>query len=328
MRDTKNTMKYRRILSVFAASLIVAVSGFHVVTAQQRGGSGLQISPTRNEISIDPGEAKDFSVNVKNVTTGEVTVKAYLNDFEADNESGEPNIIVDENVQQSPSSIKPFLKGLADFELKGGATKEVKLSLDIPASTGAGGYYGAVRFVALPKGADKPADRQVALNASVASLVLAEVSGDITEQIQIKSVKAISGDRAGSFFFSKPDKVAIDIQNEGNSFAKPFGRVQVNGMGGKEAYSYELNNKDPRGNILPQSSRTFTDEIKNIKFPGRYTVLANVAYGSGGEVITQKISFWYMPLWLLLVLVALIAVVGGYGYLLYKRRGRSSSRRR
>jgi hypothetical protein len=323
------TMQFRRVLAVLTACLVLAVSGFGAVRAQQQqqGGSGLQVSPTRTELTIPPGEVKDFDVVVKNVTKGPVSVKTFLNDFDADGITGEPKLVVDESKPRSPSSLKPFLKGIADFELRAGESKQVKLSVDIPNDTGAGGYYGAVRFVALPPGQREIADRQVALNASVASLVLVEVEGNIIEQIQINTIEVRKDDKPGSFFFSKPNKLAVDIQNKGNSFSKPFGRVQITGMNGKEVFSYEINNKDPRGNILPQSSRLFVDGLSGIKSPGRYKAIVNVSHGSGGEVITSSVTFWYVPVWIILVLLVLILLIAGYVYLNIRRRGRTHRRR-
>jgi archaellin len=313
--------KWRLSLAVLAITAVTVLgSTINAVIAQQAGGSGLQISPTRTELSVSPGEIKEFSVVVKNVTPGDITAKAFLNDFEADNVTGEPKIIVDDR-KNNPGSLKSYLKGLQDFDLKSGESKEVKLSIDASADMPAGGYYGAVRFAAVPKGSQQSeADRQVALTASVASLVLVEVSGNITEQAQVNSVKIYRNKKASSFFMSAPNNIGVEIRNSGNTFSKPFGRVTVNKAGGKEIFAYELNNKDPRGNVLPNSSRTFIDELKNVKTPGRYTVTANVSHGNGGEVITSKVSFWYIPAWLLAVIVVLLLAAVGGAYYLYKKQ--------
>lgn len=331
MRSYTKIMRYKGILAAIVALFALAIfGGVTFVRAQQPGGSGLQISPTRTELSVNPGEVKEFTVTVRNVTQGDISVKAFLNDFTADNVSGEPKLIVDEGQQRSPSSLQPYLKGMTDFDLKSGQTKEVKLSVDFPPNSSAGGFYGAVRFVALPKGSERAeAERQVALNASVASLVLVEVEGNIIEQIQLNKVEARLNDKGGSFFLNKPNKVAVDIQNKGNSFSKPFGTVQVMGMNGSEVFSYELNAKDPRGNILPKSSRTFVDDIQGVKTPGRYTIVANISHGGGGEVITEKVSFWYIPIWLIAIVVALLLAAGAYTYFaIRRRRGYGSSRQK
>jgi hypothetical protein len=79
-------------------------------------------------------------------------------------------------------------------------------------------------------------------------------------------------------------------------------------MFGKTTYSYQLNNTNPRANILPESSRIFIDPIKNINSPGQYTVTANVVYGSNATILTLKKTFWYIPLWLLCTILAVILI--------------------
>jgi len=303
-------------------SVLVCLSAAAIpLKAQQEGtGNGLQISPTRTELlQVNPGEVKTFTISVKNVTQAPVIAKATLNDFESDGTSGEPKIIVENNRERPPSSLEPFIQGLRDIELQPGEAEEVELSIDVPGNAAPGAYYGAIRFTAAPGGVDENTDRQVTLTASVASLVLVEVSGDIREQIQVRKVQAQRDGKAGSFFINPPNELAVEIKNNGNSFSKPFGRVTIN-KGKKEVSSYELNNKDPRGNILPGSVRIFTDKLENTNSLGRYTASISVSHGNGGQLITQSVSFWYLPVWFLALLAALVVAVGAGGFLLYKKK--------
>lgn len=304
--------------------------GLQNVVAQQGTGNGLQITPTRTELQINPGEQKTFNITVKNVTQADVRTEVSLNDFESDGVSGEPKIIVDPKAERPSSSLEPFIKGLQDFTLKAGESKVVTLTIDAPGDAPAGAYYGAVRFTTAPlTEEDNNEDRQVTLTASVASLVLVEVSGDITEQIQLRSTKVErrvnDGYKAGSFFMNPPSHLAIEVKNNGNSFSRPFGRVTIN-KGSKEVYSYEINDKDPRGNILPKSVRVFRDEIKNVSSFGRYTANISVSHGTGGEILTQKVSFWYVPAWVIAVIVLLLVAIAVAGYFVYKKKFARSRR--
>ncbi len=324
--------KWRALLVVIVAVLLFGLSPAHVSNAQQEGASGLQIIPPRSELQLLPGERKMFSVVIKNITSGDIIAKTVLNDFESDNASGEPKIIVDTS-KRTPYTLEGMLEGLQDVELAKGESKEVKLTINAPVDAVPGAYFGAVRFSAVPKGVGASSgQRQVSLTASVAHLVLVEISGEIKEQIQVESLKAQRGDSPGSFFIKSPDKVAVSIKNLGNGFARPFGRVTINGMGGKEVYSYEMNVTEPRGVVLPSSSRTFADIVKNIKTPGRYTITASLTHNNGGEVVNYTATFWYIPAWLLVLIVALLIGLTLTAYALYKRRfGRNkiiASRRR
>lgn len=317
------------IALTFVFSLVMPVLNTNAQEEGQNLGSGLQLSPTRTDLSGQPGEQKNFSITLKNITQNDVTAQAFLNDFESDDTSGTPQIIVD-NRERTPYSLERMLKDFNDVDLKAGETKELKLTIDIPVDVAPGAYFGALRYAAVPKGQTlSPAERQVALTASVAHLVFVEVPGDINAQIQVESLSAQRNDKKGAFFFETPDKVALGIKNLGNGFSRPFGKVTVSGPLGKEVHTYDVNNTDPRGIILPDSSRTFIDELKNVSLPGKYNLTAAVAYGNGGEVITYKSSFIYMPLWAIAVLLVLILVIVGGIYYVYRRRfsGKTNKRR-
>jgi hypothetical protein len=290
-----------------------------IVRAQQ-GGNALQISPTRTEISANQGEQKPFTITLKNITQGELVAKAIVNDFSSDNETGIPQIIVDTS-QRTPYSISSWIKGLSDVTLKPGETKEVKLSVDVPAGATPGAYFGAIRYALAPKDAKQSdEDRQVSLNASVAHIVFVEVPGNTVEQIKVESLVMQQGDKKGSFFFKAPNKSNLKIKNLGNGFSRPFGQVSISRALGGQVYSYDVNNRDPRGIILPNSSRTFTDDIKNIKVPGKYTATASVAYGSGGEVVNYKSTFWYVPVWLIILLIVLAILLIAFIVAVYRKK--------
>ncbi len=321
-------------LLVVAFTFIASFIAFPLVSAQTNnqatGGSALQISPTRTELSGQPGDKKTFSITLKNVASNDVTAQVFLNDFESDGESGTPQIITDTNRERTPYSLSKMLQGQTDVDLKPNETKEIKLNIDIPANTAPGAYFGALRYAAVPKGQSlSDAQRQVALTASVAHLVFVEVPGDINQQIQIQKVTAQVDNKAGSFFFKAPNKSAVSIKNLGNGFSRPFGQVVLNGPFGKQKHSYELNNTNPRGIVLPNSTRTFTDDLKNVKVPGKYSITASAAYGNGGEVVSYKASFWYLPIWFLILVVLLVAGAAFGSYTFYRRRiVKSSAKKR
>ncbi len=320
-------MRYWRRPGALFAALAVLIMHYPGVVSAQKGASGLQISPTRHELTVEPGEVKQISFIVKNITNTDVTARVRLNDFKSDDTTGQPQIIVDES-QRSDYSLRGFIQKLEDVELKVGESKEVKVTLDIPADAAPSAYFGVIRFDAIPKSTQAGgAQREISLTASVAPLVLVQVNGEIKEQIEVQKVTAARSDKAGSFFFSAPNKVAITIKNLGNGFSKPFGRVTVQNILGKEVTAYELNNTDPRGNILPKSVRTFRDDLKSVKLPGRYSIVASVAHGSGGEVVNYRASFWYLPAWALLALLVIVAGLGVLLYFLYRRRGYHNKRR-
>ena len=325
----------KRLSGLLIALVVIFTAQGGLVHAQgssgtQQGGNGLSITPTRFEFTIERGKAETANIQIKNVTEKPILARAFLNDFEPDGNSGNPRLIIDSQ-EQSSSSIKDFVIGLEDVNVGPGETVPVNLPIQIPENAAPGAYYGAIRFQAAPpeSSKDDSTNPQVALNASVAALVLVEVPGDITEKIEITNVSAYIDTKKGVLFTKKPNKSGIEIKNLGNGFSKPFGRVSVNGPWGKgEVNSYELNNTSPRGNILPKSSRLFINDISGISLPGRYTIQANISHGRGGEVLTTTTSFWYIPIWLVGILGVLLIGLVGVAFYLFRKYGSKTVKKR
>lgn len=319
--------KVKQLLIAALAVVMVAVNTGAHLTAQAPAGSGLSISPTRTELRIDAGGTDVVKVNLRNVTNSDIVAKAFVNDFESDNETGEPRIIIDDT-KQSATSVRPFLKNVTDIELKKDESKSFDVAVEIPGDASPGAYYGIIRYAAIPVGA-AATPGQVSLTASVSTIVLIEVPGDIRQQIQVQEVQAYRKGIAGTFFSSKPEETGVRVRNQGNGFVKPFGTVSITNPFGKQAQQYELNNSDPRSNVLPNSSRVFKNNLEGVSTPGRYVITANVSFGNGGEVLTVRHAFWYIPAWFMLILLIFILLVGFLVYWIQKKvRGTRSSKRR
>lgn len=314
-------MSMRRNLLGFIAAVFLSVALLAPVAVNaQQGGSGLQLSPTRTELTVNPGERETFTISLKNITQSKLVAQASLNDFESDNVSGTPKILVDTN-DRTPYTISKMVSGLQDVELAPGETKEIKATIDVPEGIAPGAYYGAIRYAVVPPDASQ-ADRQIALNASVAHLVFVDVPGSTAQQIQIQSLKMQKDDKPGGVFFSRPNQAALSLKNLGNGFSRPFGSVTINNMFGKEVYGYDVNNTDPRSIVLPNSSRTYVNEVGGIAMPGKYSMTASVAYGNGAEVVTYKSTFWYLPIWFIVVVALLVVAIISGAYALYRKKTR------
>lgn len=315
----------KRLLFVLVFGLLL-VPKFNSSTSAQTGGSGLSVSPTRHELTIEKGSADTITVTIKNISGVNVVARAVINDFEAKDESGEPKLIVDPT-QKTANSIKDFLLDVEDVELSKNESKRLIIPVQIPKNTPSGAYYGVIRYTAQQKTSDTNDEPQVALNASLGVIVLIQVPGSITEQIQAVRLRAERDNKPSSFFFSAPTHVSVTLKNTGTGFVKPFGRVNVS-KGSKVLYTYEMNNVDPRSNILPGSTRTFKDEIKDIKGFGRYTISTNLSYGKGGDILTMKSSFWIIPVWLIALVILFFILIIMLGIIILKWFNRSRKRRR
>lgn len=319
MRIAKQIM-----LSVSAVVLLfTAASSMVMAQTNEESGSGLSISPTRTELSIEPGEADVIKLSLRNVTSNDIVAKAFINDFESDGETGEPKILPESNSQDAPS-IRPFLIGVTDVSLKSGERKSFDIPVQIPEDAAPGAYFGIIRYAAVPVNNQDPEAGEVSLTASVGSIVLIEVPGEIRQQVQARDVLFYRKGVAATIFTVKPEEIGVRVGNQGNGFVKPFGSVVVIDPLGKEVHQYELNSTDPRSNVLPNSTRVFRDPINGVSKPGRYKVTANASFGNGGEVLTVQRAFWYLPWWFIVSVLALIAIIS---WIIFRVKKRLNGRR-
>lgn len=316
-------INFRKLSRAVAALVVLPVLAVVVPAgAQTPSGSGLSITPTLTEFTLSPGQAEKLDITLKNITVNPLIAQASINDFESDNSTGNPKLLTNTK-EVSPNSIRNFIVGLDNVPLAINEQKKVTVAVQIPKDTPAGAYYGVIRYKATPaiQGA-APAPGEVSLSASVGTIVLITVPGQIKEQVQLTGLQVYSGPknapRASTFFFTKPNRASVEVKNLGNGFAKPYGTIEFRRTLGGRVYSYQLNGQKVKSNVLPNSKRTFINDISGINAPGRYTMTANVSYGNGSDVLVLSKSFWYIPVWLLAVLAAL--VVGLVLLVLYARR--------
>lgn len=314
------------VLASYAQTLAVTTNNNSV----NNNANTLKVSPLRTDLSIAPGESGVVKTFVTNITDRPIRIHPIENDFVAGDEKGTPSIILDENSYAPTHSLKRFMVPLQDVTIAPGETKEIPVTITVPKTAQAGGYYGAVRFA--PANPDGSA--QVNLNASAASLILMTVPGDLVEKLSMTAFDVQQNGESKSNFRS-PDNlnVLMRFENKGNVQVSPFGQIYVK-KDNKVLYTHNFNQNDPKETILPDSARRWEVPIKNIGKFGKYTVGASLSYGTnGGQAIEVEKTIWIVPTSYILMaiggLLLLIAIIVGIVWSLraYKRRILRQSRR-
>lgn len=311
-------MKHK--ITAFAGASILALGlifGLANANAQQQNSAGFLISPVRIELTKDKGELEQITLTVENVTDLPTQARAIVNDFEAsDEETGQPKVLLDENQSVQGNSFKSLVGPIEDIELAPREKKEVPVTISIPDEATAGGYYGVIRFAS----ADSAGESNVALSASVGTIFLVTVPGDLTESLDIADLTAAKGGSTGRFFIGSGDfSIVTRLVNNGNIHVKPYGNLIVTNQDGETVENINFNDQDPRDNVLPGTVRKFETPLSGDYNYGKYTITANIGYGNGNGLITSKASFWVIPLWMLIVaIVALLAIIAG-AFLIYRK---------
>jgi hypothetical protein len=297
------------ILAGFLATSL-GVPLTHAATQSTSVGNAIKVAPVRTDLTIPAGESRRISITLQNLTSTSVEYEAIINDFVASSgESGQPALILDANKYAPSHSLKRYITPVPNVTVGGGESKDVTVSVAIPNDAAAGGYYGAVRFA--PAGSVDPT-KNVTLSASVGSLILVKVPGDIKENMTLESFDVRTSPEAtsgSSFFTSNKDLYAVSrFKNTGNVHEQPFGKVVLK-RGSKVLQTIEINNTDPRGNVLPDSIRRFSVKLDKVGLWGKYTVEGNFGYGSSGQLVSGSTSFYVFPLAYVLVALAVLAVI-------------------
>lgn len=321
-------MRVPRLITAAIATLLILFSASPFAMAQA-SGSGLSISPTLTQLTLKPGESKNITLLIKNATVGSINAVPTVVDFAADGVTGNPKLLTKPG-ESSPNSIKNFVYKLDKVPLDPGVKKDVAVGIHIPDGTPPGAYYGVLSYKAVPINGVNPSPGQVGLTASVGTIVLITVPGKVREQVQFNGIHIYRGATDGSIFVKPPGKIGIEVRNLGNGFIQPFGTVEVRDMFKKDVASFQFNNPKQLGNVLPESTRIFTNTFSGVSKPGRYTVVASVSYGNGGQILVLQKTFWYIPLWLavlILLIIAALAYLVFRTYRSYQKEKRHSVRR-
>ncbi len=319
--------RFYKLSSAIASGLLllVAMLPMQAALAQSSGnksgsGNGFRISPVRSELTVEKGQSQQLTVTVENPTAESTTAKAIINNFIAsDNEDGEARLILDEKAPTPKNDFKKLVQPIPDVPLSAKEKKDIQVTISVPKDANSGGYYGAIRFVPTTGTAGN-----IGLTASVGTIVLVRVPGNLTEQLDLVQFSAADGSSAKSFFTKGNVSSLIRLKNSGDIHVKPYGTVLVKDMFGKIVTQYEFNNTEPRANILPDSTRKFVNELSHKSWLGRYTIEANIGYSSGGgQLITAKTSFWYIPIPVLIGLIAvLVLIVAAIFWIVRKTRAK------
>jgi hypothetical protein len=270
------------------------------------GGNALKISPVRLDLKMDPGTTQTFSVSIQNLTSVAAVLHPAVNDFVASgDETGRPNIILDEKEFAPSHSLKRLVTPIKDFTVQPHEAKDVKFTVAVPKSA-VGGYYGAVRF----SPASSEGDKNVNLAASVGTLVLLKVNGDLKEDLSVESFDVRHKNKVSTFFTSNKDlMITARFKNAGNVQVEPFGKISLKRFG-KPVTQYNLTPTDQqRSSVLPDSVRRFDVPMTKVSAFGKYTLEGNFGYGETGQLLTAQTTFYVVPVPMILLGIGLILLV-------------------
>ena len=296
-------------------SLALLVSGAVAVhaadTPTNASGQALEIAPPVINLKADPGQTITTKISLRGISDQTLLVTGQINNFSAAGEDGTPKILLDsEDDANAPYSLKSWISPIPELTLQPHQIKDLSLTIHIPTNASPGGYFGVVRFSAVPpelKGTG------VSLSASLGSLLFIRVSGQAKEGLAIEEFTAAANDNPGWLFESVPIQFIERLKDTGNTHLQPAGQITIKDMFGQKIAAVNVNL--PPRNILPQSIRKFDQPLDSATLGdkmlfGRYTADLNLTYGDSHQTVSSSITFWIIPYKLIAIVIVLL--IGGF----------------
>ena len=270
--------------------------------------NSIRISPLRTDLTIAAGKTGTVEIDVTNLTKGTAEYQAIENDFVAGDEKGTPAIILDQNAYAPTHSLKRFMVPLPNITVPAGATKAVDVTIKVPITAQAGGYFGALRFAPAAAGS-----QPLSLSSSAASLILLTVPGPTVQKLDLTNFE-VQQNGYTSTNFRTPNNLSLLIRftNQGNLQEAPFGQINVTKGKTKLLFTDDFNQSQPPDEILPDSARRWSIPLQNVGKFGKFTVTATLTYGNGQSIQVSK-DFWVVPtkyiIGAIVVLIVLILLI-------------------
>lgn len=316
--DRVNKRLATTLLAIFALFAMAGLPLLGSTKAHAQGtAQGLQVSPVIIDLNSEKGGSYTLKLTVTNVTLNTLEIASTTNDFTAADGSGNPKIITDNSAPATGYSLRSWVSPIPNMTLQPKESRSITVTVNVPANAEAGGHYGVIRFNGtVPKG-----DAQVSLNASVGTLLLARVAGNITEKLVIKDMFTEQKGKRHGLVSNGPVTIVTDVSNTGNVHVKPVGTMTIKDTFGKTVGSFPFGSNVK--NVLPGSTRRF-DQVFDKRFMfGRYTAHVEAGYGTTGGVLIGDTTFWVIPLKLIAFIVVFIILF----VLLFRRLLKGYNRR-
>ncbi len=292
-------------------------------TTAPTAGINLTLSPTFLNLTANPGEEVESSFRVKNNSNFTENLRIRLAKFETV-EGGKP-------VLSDVTSNDTFVSWVSipekEFSVSPNETKMITFSITPPAEASLGYYYAFVIERVLER---ESAGQSALLAGSPALLTLLEVrSPNAKRELQLVDFKA---DKL--FYEYLPTTFTVQVKNTGNVHIVPSGNIFID-QGNKKDIAI-LSANESRGNILPQTERSFTGTwsdgmITMVPKPGhpnqfetkidfdkplstfrigKYTANLLLVYDNGERDVPLEasISFWVIP-WKMISLDVLVVLL-------------------
>lgn len=304
-----------------------------IPSTQPETGVDLSLSPTFLSLVTDPGETATSQFKVTNNNAFREYLRINIAKFTASSDGGSP-VIAD--IEEGDEFSEWISFSEKEFTVDPGEAKTIRVTLMPPADAALGYYYALVVSRINPAQASE-GQQTIIAGSPALSLLLNVRSPNAKRELQVVDFKTEK-----LFYEYLPSVFEVKVKNTGNVHVVPIGDIFIDSAGKKDIAVLQANSG--KGNILPQTTRTFTaswndgfavivpkltedgevelDDTGNPKYTtdydftkadkfriGKYTANLLLVYDNGDRdvPIEATVSFWVIP-WKILLIAAVILI--------------------
>jgi hypothetical protein len=247
------------------------------------------IAPAKVEFNVNPGEEIKFSIYTRNDGEADTYLYSVVKGFTEDE--------VGTKIWVEDAPEIEWVKIPEKVSAPPGEMIEVPVTISVPQDAPPGGHFLAVGFGTAPA---KQKGSGVAIGVNVLSLVYINVSGNRIDKISVSEFNA------KKFYFSFPVKFAYKIKNEGNTYVRPTGDIEISNIFGRLVANLKVNERELQ--ILPGKEKVLENEWNTNFAFGPYKAKFNIFYGLN-QSKNLVFNYWFFVFPIKAVILALVLII-------------------
>lgn len=285
-------------LFLFVSLLCSFAPYFSVVAA----GDGIGIKPAQVNEGMKPGESRQFSVVISNMSSADQTYYLDRRDISGVKDGGTP-IFTDPKIEKTSFELSQWITLETDMiDIPKGEERTLNYIMKVPDNASPGSHFGGIFVSVQPP---KLRESGASVGYEVANIISIRVAGEAIESAQIRQFST------DNYIYGKPQVAFnVKIENGGNTLLRPTGPLEITNMFGKQVATLSFN-KDLAG-VFPGTTREFSLPWSETgTMFGRYEAIISPVYGEDGfkQTVSSSVTFWILPMNIILPALGGLAVL-------------------
>lgn len=310
-------INFRAVVFV-VTSLLFLLSGQFALA---QGTAGVGISPAIINERVEPGQVKEYTLQLRNLSGADQTYFISKRDIIGVKDGNVP-IFSKSKTERTGYEVSDWITlDREEIFIPAAGEGYISFVLTVPDVATPGSHFGGV-IVSVE--APEIRSSGASIGYEVANIISIRVSGEANDSAKIRQFST------SQYIYGKTEvDFEARVENEGNTLVTPVGPLEIYNMFGKQVALLAFN--ESQKSVFPKTSDSEGITSFNISWAdegvgfGRYEAILSLSYGEEGRKSTMSntVTFWVLPMNIVgpgLAILAVLLLVLFIGIKLYVRR--------